>query len=236
MPARGWQAAVGASATIVVVAGLATGIDWLTSLHSKSSRYVVSGAVQRVELTLSSGNAVIDGTQSSTVEVRRTDDYAFGHSAREHRSLSGGILRISSRCPRIVVGSCSASYALAVPETVAVSVRTANGDVRLTGFRGTASVSTGAGNVDVEAYCGFDLAAETGSGNVRVAAACSPAHLEVRTRSGNATALVPPGRYRISAISGAGLPHVNGVVRDANAPFTIDMHSGSGSLTIGAGL
>jgi hypothetical protein len=236
MPVRGWQALVGASAVVVVVAGLALGIDWLTSLHSKTTRYVVSAPLRRVVLDVASGNAVIVGTQSSTLEVRRTDRYAFGHPARERRSVSGGVLRISSRCPKIVVGSCSVSYELAVPETVTVSVHATEGSVRFTGFRGTASVRTGAGNVDVEAYCGFDFAATTGSGNVRIAAACSPAHLEVFTRSGNATALVPAGRYRVSAGSGKGQPRVSGVVRDAAAPFTIDMHSGTGKLTIGAGL
>jgi hypothetical protein len=119
---------------------------------------------------------------------------------------------------------------------VAVRVRTTDGDVRITGFRGAAAVQTGTGNVDVEAYCGFELAARTGSGDVRIAAACSPQHLVVTTSRGNATALVPPGRYRISASSGAGEPHVSGVIGDPRAPFTIEMHSRRGSVWIGGGL
>jgi DUF4097 and DUF4098 domain-containing protein YvlB len=236
MPARGWPTAVGISAAIVIAVVGAMGIGWLTSTTSRSSRFVVAEPVRRVALDLSSGNVVIVGTQGSSVEVHRTDAYAFGHPARERRSLAGGELRLSSACPRIVVGDCSASYELAVPETVAVNVRTATGKVRLTGFRGTASVTTKAGDIDVEAYCGFDLAAASGSGNVRITAACAPARLEVRTRTGDATALVPPGRYRISAISGSGAPSVNGLTYDARAPFTIDVHSGSGRVTVGAGL
>ncbi len=236
MPALGWRSAVGASAAIVVIAGLALGIGWLASLHTSSSRYLISEPIQRIELEIAAGNIVIVGTQSSALEVRRTDHYAFGHRATEQRSLSDGVLRIVSRCPKIVVGSCSASYELAVPETVTVTANDSRGNVRLTGFRGSAAVTTGTGDVDVEAYCGFDLAATTGAGHVRIAAACSPQHLEVRTRSGDATALVPPGRYRVSAISGTGQPHISGITRDERAPFTIDMHSGSGSLTIGAGL
>ena len=236
MPARSWQAAVGASAAIVTVLVLSMGIGWIATLHSRTTSYKVSAPLSRVELTMSSGHAVIVGTQSSTVQVLRTDEYSFGHVAHEQRSMTGGVLRITSRCPKIVLGSCSASYELAVPETVAISVQTTEGNVRLTGFRGTAAVKTGLGNVDVEAYCGFDLAAKTGSGNVRVAAACSPQHLEVQSHSGDATALVPPGRYRISASSGAGEPRVSGVVSDPSAPFTIDMHSGRGSVTIGGGL
>lgn len=235
MTARSWRGAVGISAAVVVILAAALGIGWAASLHTTTSAYLAPGGVRRVELTVASGSAVIVGTQASMVEVRRTDHYAFGHRAVETRSLSAGVLRISSRCPKVVVGSCSASYELAVPETVAVSVHTSAGDVRLTGFRGTASISTGAGDVDVEAYCGFDLTAITGSGSVRVAAACVQ-HLEVRTGTGDATALVPPGRYSVNAVSGVGVPHVSGIVRDRNALFTIDMHSGSGRLTIGAGL
>jgi hypothetical protein len=235
MPFRGWQAAVAVSAAVVILAMLLVGVGWLATLHAPVSGYSLS-APTRVELTLSSGQAVIMGTQSSTLQVRRTDHYAFGHMAREQRSLAGGVLRISSRCPKIVIGTCSSSYELAVPETVSVSVHTTNGGVRLTGFRGTAQVQTQAGNVDVEAYCGFGLSARTGSGDVRIAAACSPEHLQVVTGSGNIVAQVPRGRYRIAASSGAGAPHVGGLISDASAPFTLDTHSGSGRVTIGGGL
>lgn len=229
--------AVAVSAATMVLVVLATGITWIVTLHSRVATYSVAAPLTRVELVMSSGQAVIEGTQSSTLLIRRTDRYAFGHAASERRSLTDGILRISSHCPKIVVGSCSASYELAVPETVAVSVRTTEGDVRLSGFRGTAQVRTGDGNVNVEAYCGFDLAARTASGNVHIAAACSPEHLEVLTRSGDVVAQVPQGaRYRISATSGAGRAHVSGVVNDPSAPFTMDMHSGSGTVVIGGGL
>lgn len=236
MPGRGWRAAVGVSAALVTVVILAMGAGWLATLQSRTTRYSVSAPLTRVELALASGDAVIVGTQSTTLEVRRSDRYSFGHAARERRSLTGGVLRISSRCPKIVLGSCSASYELAVPEPMTVDVRTTDGSVRLEGFRGTATVQTGAGDVNVDAYCGFDLAASTGSGDVRITAACSPARLQVRTRSGDAVAQVPPGRYRINTVAGAGPPHVSGVIRDPRAPYTIDMRSRTGSVVIGGGL
>ncbi len=236
MPARGWHTAVAASAAVVGLVVLVTGIGWIVTLHSRTTTYSVSAPLTRVELAMSSGQAVVVGTESSTLQVRRNDGYSFGHAAREQRSLKEGVLRISSHCPKVVLASCSASYELAVPETVAVTVKTTDGDIRITGFRGAAVIQTAAGNVNVDAYCGFDLAAKTGSGDVHIAAACSPQHLDVSTGSGNATALVPPGRYRISASSGVGKQHVSGVIRDASAPFTIDIHSGSGSVAIGGGL
>ena len=46
----------------------------------------------------------------------------------------GGALTVTSGCPRIVVGSCSASYEVAAPETATVDVRTTSGNVRLDGL------------------------------------------------------------------------------------------------------
>jgi hypothetical protein len=228
--------AVAASAAIVLVAFLLIAIGWVGSLRSRTETYSVTGALKEVDLRLSSGRALIVGSSSSSLEVRRTDRYAFGHPATERRSLSNGVLRISSRCPRIVIGSCSASYELAVPETVRVNVQTTDGDVRLTGFRGSVSVTTGSGSVDAEAYCGFDLAAGSVSGNLHVAAACAPERLDLSTGGGDAIAQVPPGRYRISASSGAGKRRVTGVVQDPRAPFVISAHSASGTVVVAGGL
>jgi hypothetical protein len=225
---------VAASAGIVVVAGLLIGVGWLASLHSRVTTYSFSAPLTQVNLRLSSGDAVIMGSSSSTVEVRRTDHYSFGHTAREHRTYADAVLGITSGCPRILIGSCSASYELAVPETVVVTVETAHGNVRLEGFRGDATVQTGSGSVEAEAYCGFDLSASSRSGDLHVAAACAPEHLLLRTGSGDVVALVPPGRYRINA-SGA-RQRVTGVVPDRSAPFTIDAGSKSGSVTVQGGL
>jgi DUF4097 and DUF4098 domain-containing protein YvlB len=233
---RGWNAVVLVSGAIVLVVALALGIGWLASARSSSARYAISAPLRRVDLQLASGQAVIVGTSASTVQVRRTDHFAFGHSAREQRSIRRGVLRISSRCPRIVVGSCSASYELSVPETVSVKVTTTAGHVRLDGFRGPATLQTGSGSVDVEAYCGFKLAALTGSGDMHVATACAPQQLDLRSRSGDVAALVPPGRYRLSAVSGSGRERVSGVVRDSRAPFSIEVRSGSGSAEVEGGL
>jgi len=187
-----------------------------------------------VTLELSSGDVVVVPSGSTAVEVRRADSYAFGHPAREHRSFRDGTLTVSSSCPRILVGSCSASYEVAAPETATVDVRTTSGTVRLDGFRGSANVRTGSGSVVAAAYCGFGLSAVSGSGDLHVAAACAPQHLQLQTGSGDVVALVPPGRYRIDASGGH--RRVTGVTSDPNAPFTLDAHSGSGGVTIGGGL
>jgi hypothetical protein len=231
---HGWSAAVALSAAIFVLVAAALGAGWLTSLTSHTTVYTYAGPVKRVSIQLSSGDATIVGSPSPAVQVRRTDRYAFGHRAAERRTYGSGQLAVWAACPRVVVGSCSASYEVAVPETATVEVHTTSGDVRLEGFRGTATVRTGSGSVDAEAYCGFGISAASGSGDLHVAAACAPQYLQLHTGSGDVSAQVPPGRYRIRA-AGAGR-RVTGVTSDPNAPFSLDLHSGSGAVTVGGGL
>lgn len=232
----GWNAAVAASTAIVVLVALALGIGWLASRRSRTVTYSVSGALARVDLRLSSGQAVIVGTTSGTLQVRRVDDYAFGRAARERRYVANGVLYIASACPKIVVGSCAATYELEVPQSVALDVQTGAGDVRMTGFDGDAAIATRSGSVDVEAYCGLHLSARSDAGNLHVATACAPQRLDLVTGSGDATALVPPGRYQVAASSGSGSERVSGLVRDERALFTIDAHSSTGSVAVEGGL
>jgi DUF4097 and DUF4098 domain-containing protein YvlB len=231
---RGWNAAVVVSAAVFVLVALLVGIGWLASSSSRTETHTYGGTIKAVSLQLGSGDATIVGSPSGAVEVKRTDRYAFGHRPVEHRTIASGSLALSSACPRILVGSCSSSYEVAVPETAQVEIRTTSGDVRLDGFRGTANVRTGSGDVTAEAYCGFGISAASGSGDLRVAAACAPQYLQLHTGSGDAVALVPPGRYRIRAVGSS--RRIAGVTRDASAPFSLDLHSGSGSVSIGGGL
>ncbi len=233
---HGWNAAVAGSAAIVALVILVTGIGWLASLHSNTMTYSVSGSVSEVYLQVSSGHVAVAGSSSTVLQVRRTDSYSFGHSARERRWVSGGVLHISSQCPKIVMGSCSASYQLMVPEALAVRVQTDSGDVQMTGLDANATVGTRTGNVDVEAFCGFQFSARSQSGNLHVSSACAPESLSLRTGSGSAVALVPPGSYRLAARSGLGPPHVTGLVNDPAAPFTINADSTGGSVTVEGGL
>jgi DUF4097 and DUF4098 domain-containing protein YvlB len=135
-----------------------------------------------------------------------------------------------------VLGSCSASYEVAVPQGVTVDVHTDAGGIRMNGVSGDASVRTRSGDVDVEAYCGFHLSAESESGNLTVVTACPPQSLRLQTGSGDAAALVPPGRYRIAAVSGGRRQQVTGVNDDPTSTFTITVESGSGAVSVEGGL
>src|SRR6201999_1994563 len=109
---------------------------------------------------------------------------------------------IVSRCPRQVIGRCRSSFRVTVPDNVTIEVVTSSGAVRLSGVRASVSIQTGSGNVSADGFCGFLLRAVSEAGNLRATADCSTERLELRSRSGNVTAVVPAGRYRVDAESG----------------------------------
>lgn len=225
-----------ASIVVVALVGVGLGVAWLASLSERGDRYTPPASVTRIELDLGAGNAEIVGGRSDLVSVQRTDRFAFGHPPTERRSVSGGVLRVVSRCPAIIVGSCSASYRLTVPDDVTVAVRAGSGRVRLDGFRGNATIQTRSGDVSAGAFCGVSLTATTGSGDIDVVSACAPEALSLRTASGDVTALVPPGRYRVTARSTGGRREVRDVTPSAQAPFAIDVESHSGDVTVAGGV
>ena len=230
-----WISLVVVSATVLLLVALALGIWWALSKETRITRYRVTGSLTRVEVDVRSGSAEIADAGGSAVEVRRTDRFAFGRPAHEVRSIRAGILRLSSRCPRMAVGNCTSDYRIAVPENVPIVVRSTDGDVRISAFRGSADVQTGSGNAIVDGFCGFALSVKTGSGNARATATCSPQSLNLRSSSGSIEATVPAGGYRVEADSNNGRTDVSGIQRNAGAPYEIQALSDSGDVTVRGG-
>jgi DUF4097 and DUF4098 domain-containing protein YvlB len=218
---------------LAAVVGL--GIWWAATKETRIASYRVTGNVARVEIAVHSGSAEITDAGGSAVEVRRTDRFGFGRPSHERRSIRNGVLRVSSSCPRLVVGTCSSDYRVAVPENVPVVVRSTEGDVRIDSFRGSADVQTGSGDVFVDGFCGFALAIKTGSGDARATATCSPQSLNLRSSSGDLTATVPAGGYRIEADSNGGRTSVSGIQRNPGAPYEVQALSNSGDVTVRGG-
>jgi hypothetical protein len=228
-----WTLLVTACAVLVAGSALALTVWWLVTRERTIATYSVTGTVNAIRLDLGTADAVIvGGGGRSTIDVRRTDDFAFGHHARSERSARGGTLAIRSRCPDTVIDVCHASYRLTVPDNVPIVVRTTSGSVRFGGYRGSAQIVTRSGNVDVDSFCGFALRARTESGDVGAGTACAPEKLELRSRTGDVLAIVPPGRYQVDAETDTGTRTVRGVTASDDAPFQIQVLSGSGAVTV----
>ena len=224
-----------ASAAVLLLGALALVVWWGATKETRIAQYRVTGSLTRVEVDVRSGSAEITDAGGSAVEVRRTDRFAFDRPAHELRSIRAGVLRISSRCPRMAVGSCTSDYRVAVPENVPIVVRSSSGDVHVTAFRGSADVQTGSGDAVVDGFCGFALSIKTGSGGARATATCSPQSMNLRSSSGAIEATVPAGGYRVEADSNSGRSDVTGIQRNPGAPYEIQALSDSGDVTVRGG-
>src|SRR3954454_7543472 len=172
---------------------LVLGIWSLTSRETEIATYSVRGAVSEVMLDLAGANAVVvGGGAARQIDVRRTDAFSFGRRADAQRAIADGVLRLRSRCAATVLSTCSASYRVIVPDNVPVTVKTSSGDVRFNAYRGSASIATTTGDIDVGGYCGFRLQARAESGDVRASTSCSPERLPLRSRPGAGRGRRPP--------------------------------------------
>jgi hypothetical protein len=228
-----WWWLVAACAAILVAVAATLAIWWAASRETRTTTYRVLGDLAAIQLDLGRADVEIDGG-ATAVEVRRVDRFAYGAPSRERRSVTAGTLSISSRCPDQVLGSCRASYRLAVPDNVPLEIQTSSGTVNVTGVRASVTINTGSGAIAASGFCGFLLRATSDSGDVRALSECSADRLELRSRAGDVRAVVPSGRYQIDAQSDTGSSRVRGLTNAPDAPFQIQALSTSGDVSVEA--
>jgi hypothetical protein len=229
--AWGWLVTV--CACLVAGGALTLAIWWLVTAETSVASYSVRGSVNGITLDLGAADAeIVGGGDRPAIEVRRTDEFAFGRRAESLRDATGGELKIASHCPRTVLDVCSARYRLTVPDNVRVTIRTTSGDVRLSSYRGSAQIDTATGDISVSGFCGFALRARAQAGNVSAGASCALERLELRSRTGDVRAVVPAGRYQVDAESDDGSRSVRGVTVAEDAPFQIQALSSAGDVAV----
>ena len=229
-----WALLVVGSLMALVAGAAVLAAWWLGSSRTATVGYAVPGKLLGIELRVQSGNVTIVGGSHSGVSVSRSDHSVYGHGPREQRSVRLGNLRLVSSCPVLVLGSCASNYRIEVPDNVSISVRAEHGTVRLEGYQGSANITTDAGSISAESYCGLVLGATSASGNISVGTSCSAERLALFSDSGSVAVTVPAGHYRIQANSQSGSSHVIGLVNDAGAPWDIEAGSNSGTVTVAA--
>jgi hypothetical protein len=234
--ASSWGWLVTMSAFALLTAGLVMVVWWVATNEERTGTYNVRGSVTGITLDLGEADLqIIGGGSQAALQVSHTDKFSFGHPAESERVVQGGTLRLRSRCPATLVGSCRSSYRLRVPDNVPVRVRTTSGNVTSSGYRGSATVDTRSGDVNFDGWCGFNLQVRAEVGDVRAAAACTPQRLQLRSRQGSVDALVPPGRYRVDAETDEGTRTVRGLTTGDDAPFQVQALSTTGDVHVGSG-
>jgi hypothetical protein len=230
-----WDIAVALSVLVLAFAGAAMGALRLTSGSTSSASVVIRQPLTQVELTVERGDVeVLGGGGQNPVVLRHVDRSSFGHEPSEQRSVRGGVLRVRSRCPTILLGFCSTDYRLIVPDNVAVSVKSLHGGITLDAVHGSADLETDDGPIKVDAFCGFVLHAATNGGRIEVGTSCSPQRLELISSSGDISAVVPQGHYEVEAGSSSGRTNVRGLASERGAPWSIQAISNSGDIDLQA--
>lgn len=228
-----WGRLVAASALVLVAAGASMAGLWAATAGSTTTSFLAAAEVSRVELDVARGNVVLEGGGLDEVSVQRTDHFAFDHAPDEARTLDDqAVLRITSSCPDLVVGSCSADYRVKVSDNVPVIVRAPHGNIRLVTYRGSAQLETTFGSITVASFCGFVLQATTKTGDIGVTTGCSADRLELRSDTGDVTASVPAGRYRVDAATSNGTANVRGLTQTDDAPWSIQALSNTGDVAV----
>jgi hypothetical protein len=230
-----WGRLVAASALVLAGLGVVVGAWWATSSEDRVTSYLVSGSLNGVLLDLGDADAdIMGGGEGRPVRVQYRDSFAFGHAPIVRRDVGGGVLSIRARCPKIVLGICSSRYRVTVPDNVPVTVRTNAGDVHFNDVRGSARIDTRDGDISVAGFCGFSLLAQSQTGDVQATAACAAERMVLRSRTGDVSALVPRGRYRIDASSDRGTRRLSGITSVDDAPFQIQALSSTGDVVVEA--
>jgi hypothetical protein len=236
-PLSPWRLLVAVCGGLLAVVAVGLLVWSVTSGQERSVSYSVRGALAGVSLDVGAADVeVLGGGRAPAVAVSHVDRFGFGHGPAVSRSVVDGTFRVRSRCPRTILHGCSVHYRVVVPDNVPLMVTTTSGSVRLAGYRGSARIVTGGGDVDVDGFCGFSLEARSEhGGNVEAVAACPPQQLNLRATTGWVHARVPGGRYRVDASTSRGAPSIRGVTADGGAPFAIQALSGSGAVTVEGG-
>ncbi len=200
------------------------------------------------QLTITSsggGLRILPGTAGAV----RVDRWSRGKAAAEGNaswSLEDGTLRLSADCA-IVFGDCAARYRVRVPPGVRLVVHGSDDGVVLRDLAQDVNVSS-AGPIraygtsgrlrllgDDSLIAGDHLRSptadvRTSTGPINLSFATPPSRLNIRSRDGRVTAIVPPGPYQVTATSTHG--RARSQLKSTGSDRTIVVRSTSGDVRI----
>jgi len=87
-----WWWLVAASTLLLLVIAVVLSVWWATSRTTQTVTYNVRGTPTAIELDLGSAPVQITGGATDVVEVRRTEEFAFGRRPRVTRELRAAVI------------------------------------------------------------------------------------------------------------------------------------------------
>jgi hypothetical protein len=245
---------LGAILTVVALVAL-TGAAWYwlsggRVTNTETQRQVYRQPVERIEVDLAGGDVTVVGGMTDAVGVTRVLTWSERQKPTVSESFDGTTMRIEQ--PQCANGGhrCAASYDLAVPSSVALSVHTDGGSIRTEGITGTEILHTSGGDVTVGRASGnLDLSTSGGSisgsdlscaetvagtsgGDITLGYASAPNRVVAGTSGGSVQVSVPSGdRYRVQAGASGGTADV-AVSQDPAAARSITARTEGGDVRI----
>ncbi len=132
--------------------------------------------------------------------------------------------RVQVNFPFIRTANLRIDYALRVPPTIALDLKTVNGRIVTRGIEGETELVTVNGQIDAEVVGGKEMYAKAVNGRIRATFVREFAGANLKTVNGGIEALLPP-----SASFSCDLSQVNG---DFEASFPLSIHSHPGSRRV----
>jgi Putative adhesin len=111
-----------------------------------------------------------------------------------------------------------------------VTTRTGSGDTTVSGVAGDVSVTTSSGGVNGDDLRGSQVRVDVSSGDVSLGLS-GTGNATIRTGSGDIDITVPDHSVSLSLDNGNGDQRIE-ITPDANSPYHLDLHAGSGDISI----
>lgn len=222
---RFFSIGIGAVASLALAGFFGTqALEIGSGSKSHTDHLAYSSAVEHVDVSTGNGEIALVHSSGAKTSVARTVTESL-RSAPVRAQVNGSTLELSGGCGSYIIGSCSVSYVIQVPEGVSVTANSRNGGVSASGVGGRTELSTGSGGIDASDIRG-DLTAETSSGSIDVTDV-DGRDVVLHTGSGSIDADGLDAE-QVSAETGSG-----GIdVGLTSVPESVTAHTGSGSATV----
>lgn len=252
---RPWWLAVAALTGALLALTLGSDAWALVNRHTGDRSYTLPHPVRAVEVYAGASAVNVSTGTAHQVGVA---EHAVWSTTRPtlQRTWIGDTLQVRSGCDDsafflLQALDCQVTLDVTVPADVSVLVSTSSGSVQVRNVTGDVNTRTSSGSTHLEALRGAvaartdsgeisaddllsrDVTAQAGSGTVQLDFGAAPDRVSALVGSGSVDVVVPRGRrYNVGGQTGSGSRDIDPLLRDGAAPRTVDVSSGSGSVSV----
>ncbi|AEA25020.1 hypothetical protein Psed_2820 [Pseudonocardia dioxanivorans CB1190] len=250
-PARPHPVLVVVAVLVVLVAAVGGVLQLLsTAVHATTTTDTTYAPTSpSLAVTTPSGDVSLVPSADGLVHVRTQARHGLTTPDLQAHDGPAGLV-LDADCQGFAGDFCQVTYTIALPATMAVTVRSGGGDVvardltgrvavqlgagdaTFTGLAGDLSVHTVSGDVVGTGLRSPSVLVQTTTGDVTLASATAPSGVTVTSRSGDVDVAVPAGSsYRVVADSPSGRSRVL-LPPDPAATATLSVTSDHGDVTV----